>query len=675
MKPISLAGLAAAFVLAACSQSSEPAPEASTFTVLVGGTPIGAMQVEPAESGYTVDYEYRNNGRGPTLAERIELDEAGYPVAWTVDGAETFGNPVAERFSLEDGTARWTDSTGSSEADAGEAVFYAPQNASPYFLALAGRALLEDADRTISALPGGELRLTQMETLTVSAGDETRDVTAYALSGTSLNPTYFLMDGTAFFGVISPGFSVLAEGYEGEDERLRALAAQYAAERFAAMTGEVAHDYGAPVRITDVRIFDAHSGTLSGPASVRVEGNRIAAIEGPDASSPGEVSIDGAGGTLVPGLFEMHAHLGDASALLNIAAGVTSVRDMGNNNAVLSELVEQIESGAMAGPRVFRAGFIEGRSPFNSNNGIVAETEAEAIEAVDWYAGNGFAMIKIYNSMQPDWIPAVIARAHEHGMHVMGHVPAFTDADAMIAAGYDELTHINQIMLGWVLEEGEDTRTLLRLTALKRLPELDLQSAEVQATIDEMAARDIAVDPTFAIHEALLLSRNGELSPGAADYIDHMPADMQRRARSAWAAIETPEDDAAYRGAFETITGALALMRERGIAMVPGTDLGGSFAYHRELELYQTIGMEPGEIVAWASLGMAEHLGVADQLGSIEEGKLADFFLVPGNPAEDIKAIKTISMVVADGTVFFPSEIYPEFGIRPFTGIPDVTLP
>lgn len=690
MKSYMLAGLVSAFALCACSPeqgadgetqtvetgSAAQRAEARTFTVLVDGTPIGSMQVEPAEAGFEVDFEYRNNGRGPTLAETVTLDEQGYPVSWAIEGAETFGNTVDESYECTGDRARWSDSTGEGEADAAEPVFYVPQNSTPYFLALAGRALIADEDRTITALPGGELRLTEMENVTVSGPDgESRELTAYALSGTSLDPTYFLMEGTAFFGMVTPGFSILEEGYDGEDERLRALASRFGSERYAEITARVAHDFDAPVRIANVRIFDARTGRLGDPASVLVEDNRIAAIEGPDAAQDGEVVIDGAGGTLVPGLFEMHAHLGDTSAMLGVAAGTTSVRDMGNNNEVLSELIGHIEAGEMAGPRVFRAGFIEGRSPYNSNNGIVVETEAEAVAAVNTYADNGFAMIKIYNSMQPDWIPAVIEAAHARDMHVMGHVPAFTDADAMIEAGYDELTHINQLMLGWVLEEGEDTRTLLRLTALKRLPELDLRSEAVQSTLDAIVENDIAIDPTFAIHEALLLSRNGELSPGAADYIDHMPADIQRSARSAWADIATPEDDAAYRGAFETITEALALMRERGIEMVPGTDLGGSFAYHRELELYQSIGMSPAEIVSWASLGMAEYLGVGDELGTIEEGKLADFFLVPGNPAEDFKAIKTISMVMADGTVYYPAEIYPEFGIVPFAEMPQVTLP
>jgi imidazolonepropionase-like amidohydrolase len=400
----------------------------------------------------------------------------------------------------------------------------------------------------------------------------------------------------------------------------------------------------------------------------------VASVQAANSPTPGgEVLIDGDGGTLVPGLFEMHGHLGESGALLNIAAGVTSVRDMGNDNEVLSALIERIESGEMVGPRVFRSGFIEGRSEFNSNNGRVVESEEEAVAAVHAYADEGFERIKIYNSMNPDWIPAVIDAADERGLYVMGHVPAFTNADAMIAAGYDEMTHINQVMLGWVLEDGEDTRTLLRLTALKRLPDLDLESEAVQSTLDAMVANDVAIDPTFAIHEALLLSRNGELSPGAVDYVDHLPVDAQRQARSAWADISSPEDDAAYRGAFDQITETLRMMRERGIRLVPGTDLGGSFAYHRELELYQTIGMTAPEILAWATLGMAEHLDAADELGSIEPGKLADFFLVPGDPTADLKAIKTIRMVVADGRVVFPEEVYPEFGIRPFAEAPAVT--
>jgi hypothetical protein len=371
-------------------------------------------------------------------------------------------------------------------------------------------------------------------------------------------PDLFPDGRAAFFGVITPGFAVLPEGQEIHDELLRSRAAEYGARRYEDIQARTANQYDGPVAVTNVHVFDPATESRTEASTVVFEGDRITSVLGAGEAAPeGATLIDGAGGTLVPGLFEMHAHLGESAAALGIAAGITSVRDMGNNNDVLDGLIANIESGRVAGPRVFRSGFIEGRSPFNSNNGILVASEEEAVAAVQAYAERGgFHQIKVYNSMDPAWIPAVIAEARAHGLRVTGHVPAFTDANAMIAAGYDELTHINQLMLGWVLEEGEDTRTLLRLTALKRLPELDLDSPEVQATIQSMVDAEISIDPTFAIHEALLLSRNGQLSPGAVDYIDNMPAASQRQARSAWAAIESEADDIAYRGAFEQITAA-----------------------------------------------------------------------------------------------------------------------
>jgi len=650
--------------------------EASEFRVLVGGTDIGALNVSRTESGYSIDFEYRNNGRGPTLAEGIDLGEAGLPTGWRVTGNTTFGNPVDETFTYEDDEARWSDTTGEHQAVITEDAFYVAQEGSPYWLAVVARALMETDSYTLPAIPNGQLSMEPMERISVGEGETAREVTAWALSGISLNPTYFLMDGQAFFGVITPGFAILETGYEGDDERLRSLAAEYAASRFNQIQSRVAHDYGAPVRIRNVRLFDPASESLTGPVSVLVEGNRIASIDAADASGDGEVLIEGDGGTLVPGLYDMHGHMGEQAAFLNIAAGITGVRDMGNNNEVLSALIERIEAGDMAGPRVFRSGFIEGRSPYSSNNGILVETEEEAVAAVHTYADTGdFIQIKIYNSMNGDWVPAMVEAARERGLRVAGHVPAFSNADQMIAAGYNEMTHINQVMLGWVLEPDEDTRTLLRLTALRRLPGLDLDSAPVQATINAMVERDVAIDPTLAIHEALLLSRNGELAPGVEDFIDHMPVSFQRQARSAWADIATPEDDVAYRGAFDQIIETARRMREAGVFLVPGTDLGGSFYHHRELELYQQVGMSAPEVLAWGTQGMADYLGVGDELGSIEPGKLADFFLVPGDPTADFREIKTIAMVVADGRVYYPSEIYPEFGITPFADAPSVSVP
>jgi len=232
------------------------------------------------------------------------------------------------------------------------------------------------------------------------------------------------------------------------------------------------------------------------------------------------------------------------------------------------------------------------------------------------------------------------------------------------------MTHINQVMLGWVLEPNEDTRTLLRLTALKRLPGLDLESPPVRKTIDAMVQRGIAIDPTLEIHEMLTENRDGQVPPGAVDYLDHMPIGYQRSAKKALTDSSAPGDDQAYRAAMQKILDTVRIMHDRGVLLLMGTDTGGSFTLHRELEMYERVGMTAPEILKRATLDAARYMGQGEQLGSIEKGKLADFFLVPGDPTKDLKAIKTIRMVVKDGIVYFPSEVYPYFGVSPFVDAP-----
>ena len=691
---IGYTALGALFLLGACTHEPEtPAPEAAiqpavetaepavpvveTWTIRLFETTIGQLVATTEGDTVTVDYEYRNNGRGPTMAETIGLGEDGLPVSWQVDGATTFGNEVHESFALENGVASWTDTTGPGSAEKTGPAIYIPQNGTPYALAVYAKALLADEDHTLPAWPAGELSLDTLEPVSVTGEAGAVDLTAYALVGEDVDPTYFLAGAEGdMFALISPRFVIVREGYESAEQQLKDLAARLSTERLEAIQAETAHRFDAPVQIANVRIFDPHTKELTDVSSVLVEDGVIRSVMAGDAVVEGAYVIDGQGGTLVPGLIDMHGHVSQDAALKNIAAGVTLIRDMGNDNAVLSELIGKIDAGTLAGPRIVRSGFIEGKSPFSSNNGILVSSEEEAVAAVDWYADQGdFFQIKVYNSMTPAWVPAIVERARERGLRVTGHVPAFTRADNMIEAGYDEMTHINQVMLGWVLDSDEDTRTLLRLTALQRLPKLDLDSEAVRHTLDLMVEKDVAIDPTYAIHEALLLSRNGELQAGMADYVDHMPVSVQRQAKEAWSAIGSPEEDAAYKGAFDQITDTLQRMKDRGIFILFGTDLGGALTLHRELELYQNIGFTPGEILARATLEEAAYMGLGEELGSIEAGKKADFLLVPGNPVEDLKAIKTIRLVSKGDTIYFPSEIYPYFGIRPFTDIPDVTAP
>jgi imidazolonepropionase-like amidohydrolase len=664
----------AALTALAAAIAAPASAEMQRYSVIFGDQNVGHLNADVQGDRAAIDYDYKNNGRGPTMKEAIRFDANGLPTAWDITGATTFGSKVEEHFARKGAKANWTDSTGKGSAAAKDRALYVAQSGSPWATGLYARAILKAGGTTLPALPEGTLRLTKGETLDVSGDGGPLQVTRYDLGGIDTSPDTILLDANGeMFASVSPRFVIVRAGYEGEAGRLKTLAAQWSTDRFVDIQKKVAHRYDGPVRIRNVRVFDPRTEALTAPVSVIVRGNRIAAVEPIDSpATKGEVMIDGGGGTLVAGMYEMHAHTGQESALLNLIAGITTMRDMGNDNAVLDKLIDRIDSGIIAGPRIVRTGFVEGKSPFSANNGILVNSEAEAVDAARWYAARGYWGIKSYNSMNPDWVPAMVKEAHSLGLKVAGHVPAFANADQMIGAGFDEMTHINQFMLGWVIQPTEDTRTLFRLTALKRLPGLDLNSAKVQNTINLMVERKVPIDVTLGIHENLLTNRDGQVPKGAVDYISHMPIGTQRGMKAAWIDTSAPGDDAAYRGAYDKIVQTVRMLHSKGVMIVPGTDTGGSFTYHRELELYQTAGMTPPQILKRATWDMAAYLDQDQQLGSIEKGKLADFFLVPGDPTKDLKAIKSIAMVVKDGAFYFPAEIYPEFGIEPFAPAPKI---
>jgi imidazolonepropionase-like amidohydrolase len=668
--------LLAAAALATTVLAHPALAQTQEYRVLTQNRDIGHLKLDRQGQTITVDYDFKQNGRGPTIKEQVTLDKDGAPVNWTITGRTTFGNAVNESFKRTATQVSWRDLSGPGMLKGKDLPkYYAAQNGSPLDVALLAKALLADADRAMPVAPGGTARLTERARNSFDGPDGKLEVITYELSGLSLNPTYITLDAKGdLFALATAGFLIARKGYERvADEPLRNLSEKLASDRFAQLQAENAKKFAGPVRIRNVRVFDPRAKALSALSDVVVSGSRISGVvPAGSQATPGETTIEGEGGTLVPGLFEMHGHMGQEDALMNVLAGITTVRDMGNRNDVLDILVDRIGKGEVAGPRIVRSGFIEGKSPFSSATGKLVASEAEAIEAVRWYAARGYNQAKLYNSMDPKWAPAVVSEAKRLGLRVSGHVPAFSSADEMIAAGFDEITHVNQLMLGWVLNPGEDTRTLFRFTAQARFPALDLKSAKVTKTLDAMAAKNVSHEPTIAIHELGLTALDGVPNPGAVDYIAHMPPAEQRQLKQALFGADTPKQRADYIAAFAKIKETLAEMHRRGIMLIPGTDLGGGFTYHRELELFGQLGMTPADVLTRATLDMARYLGQDQALGSIERGKLADFFLVPGDPTRDLKAIKTIRMVARGGTVYFPDEVYTKLGIKPFSTPPKV---
>ena len=649
------------------------------FSIVQGATTVGTISAitdSVATEGalINVDYAVSENGRGPKHHETVRLGPNFIPVEWTVLGTSLMGGPVSEKYSWQSGRATWTSQADHGDVPAAKAPLYVVNDDSPWALFVYARALLEASDHTLDVMPSGTLRLTHVRDLTVGA--DAVPVSIYRIDGAKLEPNYVMLDRSQrLFASFGEGAVVVRQGHEKDADFISKISRDLGFDLAREEQRKLRHQFDAPVRIRNVRIFDPRTGQLSAPSTVVVARGCFAEILplADAASEPlDEVLVDGEGGTLVPGLHDMHSHSTLQSGLFYLAAGVTSTRDMGNDNDFLLGLISQINSGEIAGPRITPNGFLEGKSQYSARTGFVPESLPEALRDVHWYADRGYFQIKIYNSMNPDWVKPIADEAHQLGMTVTGHIPAFDTPDRAIRDGYNEITHTNQLMLGWLLKPGEDTRTPLRLTAMARAATLDLSSAPVQTTLSLMKANHIAHDPTAVILERLMLSRAGTVQPGDIDYLDHMPIAYQRYRRRTFVPINNPAEDDAYRAAFAKVIDTLRMLHENGIRLLPGTDDTTGFTLHRELELYTKAGMTPAEALRAGTLLPEEYFGHADELGTIERGKIADFFLVAGDPTKDIRAIKMARMVVKGESIYFPSEIYQELSIKPFAFPPSI---
>ncbi len=652
--------------------------ETRRYTVLHSDRPSGAQTTTVGADGrISIEYSYRDNARGPDLKELIELDAQGLPVRYQVSGKSTFGAPVSETFSRRGDRVQWRSSSDhGTKAVTGTAV-YVPVEASPEARALVTRAVARQPGGKLAALPSGELLAQQLTTTQLKSGDRSVGIALYALSGVMTRPSLVWLtadDEQRFFASVVPGTRrVIEQGFEGQGAALEALQVKAEAGLLQGLANRLTHRLAEPILIRNVRPFDSKNARLLGPADVYVSGGRIAAIY--DAgSTPREAAtvIDGAGRMLLPALFDMHTHEDPWNLLLQIAGGVTTSRDMGSDNAALAEIIAHVNRGAYVGPRIVPAGYIEGESEFASRGGFVVKDLQEARDAIDWYAQRGFRQVKLYNSFRPEWVEPTTAYAHQRGLRVSGHVPAFMRAEEAVRAGYDEIQHINQVTLNFLVKPEDDTRTLARFTLIgEQAHKLDLDSQRVKEFIALLKERGTVIDPTLATFEAMFNQKQGEMNPSFAAIADHVPVGQQREWRTNSMDV-TAENVAKYRESYRRLLEFTALMHRAGVPMVAGTDEIAGFTLHRELELYVKAGMPAAEALRIATWNGATYCGVDDRLGSIERGKQADLILVEGDPTQNISDIRRISFVLKEGVAFYPAEVYEAVGVKRFVDPPRV---
>jgi hypothetical protein len=643
-----------AVTLAACAHTAPP----QTRAFILGGHRAGQETVTTSGATRTVDFEFNDRGRGPKTHTVMTTDARSITTSVKTEGNDYYKVPVNETFA----NGAW--SNGAEKGSAASNAFYVSMSAPPEETAVLARALLAAPNQRIALLPAGKASIRRIGELSVSAGGKSQHITCYEISGLGFTPSpVWLDDRHELFASASSWSSVITDGWDSVIAQLLAAQDKWRDEAVSRAAARLTHaPVGGGIVITNARLFDPVTMTTTPSTTIVIRGNRIESVGG--AAPEGLERIDAQGRTVIPGLWDMHTHNSDDDGMLDIANGVTSVRDMANDTDFLIDLRKKWDSGAAIGPRVVMAGIIDGPGQFAGPTKVLVDNEADARAAVDNYAKLGYEQIKIYSSVKPELVPVITSSAHAHGLRVSGHIPAFMRAEEAVRAGYDEIQHTNFLFLNF-WPDVADTRTPVRFTAVaERAAALDLKSAQVQAFLDLLREKKTVIDPTASIFEGMFTARRGTMSPGYASIADRLPPQVRRGYLSG--GLPVPEGkDQLYRDSFRNVLAMVKALYDNHIPIVAGTDAMAGFSLHRELELYVQAGIPPAEVLRIATLGAASVMKHDDQLGSIAPGKLADLDIIDGDPATNISDVRRVVTVIKDGRTVDARAVAAEIGVKP----------
>ena len=407
--------------------------------------------------------------------------------------------------------------------------------------------------------------------------------------------------------------------------------------------------------LENVTVIDGTGAPAQAGMSVVVAGERIAAVGAVDSVRaivpPGAETIDASGRFLIPGLWDMHVHLGGLdwgtrAGPSFIAHGVTGVRDMASPLDEILTLRDRWRTASPSGPRLFAAGpILQGPLPFELPLIQSVDTPEAAGTVVDDLHRAGVDFIKVGDTVPPDAYRTVVARARQHGLPVAGHLPVGTSAAAAALAGQRTIEHFGSarfhgLLLASSSEEGPLTRRVQELLDAARRGEAAADTGLFRADLTGPLADSFSPARATALFRTFIDSDTAQVPTLVA-------------LRSVWDAQAdgmTERDRRAADRVWDRYQEMVRLMRDAGVSILAGSDLephGGSL--HQELELLVEAGLSPAEAIGAATSEATAFLGLTDELGTVEAGKRADLVLLDSNPLADIANTRRIAAVIVGG--------------------------
>ncbi|MDB5134623.1 MAG: amidohydrolase family protein [Mucilaginibacter sp.] len=350
--------------------------------------------------------------------------------------------------------------------------------------------------------------------------------------------------------------------------------------------------------------------------------------------------IDAKGKVLLPGLWDMHAHFGQAEwGPAYLAAGVTTVRDCGNEFNFINSIKDAIDQGKGLGPEILKAGIIDGKGQYAL--GIIqADTKVEAIKAVDRYKENGFVQIKIYSSVKPAIVKAICDEAHRLGLTVTGHIPNGMTLQQGVDSGMNQVNHVQYVYS--IMKRNKDRS-------------IDFNDPVSIAAINFIKEHNVVIDPTVGVFEMSFRSIKDDITIMEPAFYT-LPLPLQALLKN------TGQDTAGakkFKPLYQSLLVIVKKLHDAGVTIVAGTDQGfPGFSVARELELYVQAGLTPADAIQTATITPAKVMSLDKSTGSIDEGKQADIIIVDGDPLKNIRDIRNVTVVIKGGHIYDPGTLH-----------------
>jgi imidazolonepropionase-like amidohydrolase len=443
--------------------------------------------------------------------------------------------------------------------------------------------------------------------------------------------------------------------------------------------------------ITDVTVIDATGAPPLPHTTVVINGERITEIRPSrvEASPDGARVVEGAGRFLIPGLWDAHVHTfvfpwqPDHQLPLFFANGVTGIRDMGGAlpggaNAELSggfpmsavdAIRTAIASGERVGPRIVAGVMVDGPTPVWPV-ALAVGTAEKGRQAVAAIAEAGADFVKPYTLLPREAYLAVADEANTQDFPFAGHVPIAVTAGEASDAGQRSIEHFSDSLLPYCSTAEDEILAELRAAAAGPDPVQTYAAAffgmltRFLKTIDpgkiEALATQFAANQTW-FTPTLILGRNAALAGDPTQTVDprlsYMPSEVVaswNSQRDGGRSERTAEDLVMTQQLVESGAAITETMHRTGVTLMAGTDVGlpnlfPGFSLHDELALLVEAGLTPLEAVQAATRNTAEGVGLGDDVGTIEVGKLADLVLLDADPLAAITNTTRIAAVVANG--------------------------